>query len=64
MTGMKSRIELLGAAEKSAVGKVIVSVACSDGRITPAEIKQLEKIYTSLGLILIRIKQYPSAFRN
>lgn len=48
MTGMKSRIELLGAAEKSAVGKVIVSVACSDGRITPAEIKQLEKIYTSL----------------
>lgn len=50
MTGMKSRIELLGAAEKSAVGKVIVSVACSDGRITPAEIKQLEKIYTSLGL--------------
>ena len=31
MTGMKSRIELLGAAEKSAVGKVIVSVACSDG---------------------------------
>ena len=50
MTGMKSRIELLGAAEKSAVGKVIVSVACSDGRITPAEIKQLEKIYTSPGL--------------
>lgn len=50
MTGMKSRIELLDTAEKSAVGKVIVSVACSDGRITPAEIKQLEKIYTSLGL--------------
>ncbi|CAI1902999.1 Tellurite resistance protein [Serratia fonticola] len=50
MTGMKSRIELLGAAEKSAVGKVIVSVACSDGRISPAEIKQLEKIYSSLGL--------------
>jgi len=50
MTGMKSRIELLGAAEKSAVGKVIVSVACSDGTIAPAEIKQLEKIYSSLGL--------------
>ena len=57
MTGMKSRIELLGAAEKSAVGKVIVSVACSDGRITPAEIKP------GVGS-LIRIKQYPSAFRN
>jgi len=50
MTGMKSRIELLGAEEKSAVGKVIVSVACSDGTIAPAEIKQLEKIYSSLGL--------------
>ena len=50
MTGMKSRIELLGAAEKSAVGKVIVSVACSDGTIAPVEIKQLEKIYSSLGL--------------
>ena len=50
MTGMKSRIEQLGDAEKSAVGKVIVSVACSDGRIAPAEIKQLERIYSSLGL--------------
>ena len=50
MTGMKSRIELMGAAEKAAVGKVIVSVACSDGTIAPAEIKQLEKIYSSLGL--------------
>ncbi|MGC0990008.1 TerB N-terminal domain-containing protein [Pantoea agglomerans] len=50
MTGMKSRIELMGAAEKAAVGKVIVSVACSDGTIAPAEIKQLEKIYASLGL--------------
>ncbi|MEN4657171.1 TerB N-terminal domain-containing protein [Pantoea agglomerans] len=50
MTGMKSRIELMGAAGKAAVGKVIVSVACSDGTIAPAEIKQLEKIYSSLGL--------------
>lgn len=49
MTGMKSRIELMGP-RKAAVGKVIVSVACSDGTIAPAEIKQLEKIYSSLGL--------------
>lgn len=41
----------MGAAEKAAVGKVIVSVACSDGTIAPAEIKQLEKIYSSLGWI-------------
>lgn len=50
MTGMKNRIAPLSAMEKSAVGKVIVGVACSDGRIEPAEIKQLEKIYLSLGL--------------
>lgn len=50
MTGMKNRIALLSTMEKSAVGKVIVGVACSDGRIEPAEIKQLEKIYSGLGL--------------
>lgn len=50
MTGMKNRIALLSTMEKSAIGKVIVGVACSDGRIEPAEIKQLEKIYSGLGL--------------
>ncbi|UIN00400.1 TerB N-terminal domain-containing protein [Yersinia ruckeri] len=50
MTGMKNRIALLSVAEKSAVGRIIVSVACSDGSIAPTEIKQLEKIYSSLGL--------------
>lgn len=50
MTGMKNKIALLSTAEKLAVGKVIVSVACSDGEIKPAEIKQLEKIYSGLGL--------------
>ncbi|MBD2826527.1 TerB N-terminal domain-containing protein [Xenorhabdus szentirmaii] len=68
MTGMKSRIELLGAAEKSAVGKVIISVACSDGRIAPAEIKQLEKIYSSLGLdpssVSTNIHQYSTIENN
>jgi hypothetical protein len=65
MTGMKSRIELMGAAEKAAVGKVIVSVACSDGAIAPAEIKQLEKIYSSLGLdpssVLSNIHQHSAS---
>ena len=50
MTGMKNGIALLSTMEKSAIGKVIVGVACSDGRIEPAEIKQLEKIYSGLGL--------------
>ncbi|GKQ11449.1 hypothetical protein NUKP79_51700 [Klebsiella quasipneumoniae] len=30
--------------------RTFLSVACSDGTIAPAEIKQLEKIYSSLGL--------------
>jgi len=50
MTGMKNRLALLNSAEKAAVGQFIVSVACSDGRIEAAEIKQLEKIYSGLGL--------------
>ncbi|HBE9077500.1 TerB N-terminal domain-containing protein [Serratia fonticola] len=50
MTGMKKRIAQLSTEEKSAVGKVIVGIACSNGRIEPAKIKQLEKIYSALGL--------------
>lgn len=50
MTGMKNRLALLNSAEKAAVGQFIVSVACSDGRIEAAEIRQLEKIYSGLGL--------------
>lgn len=48
--GLKARIEQLSDKEKSTIGNVIISVACADGRIDPAEIKQLEKIYASLGL--------------
>ncbi|EGV8702856.1 ATPase, partial [Salmonella enterica] len=48
--GLKAKIEQLSDKEKSAISNVIISVACADGKIDPAEIKQLEKIYTSLGL--------------
>ncbi|WP_445496266.1 tellurite resistance TerB family protein [Photorhabdus sp. SF281] len=48
--GLKGKIEQLSNKEKSAIGNVIISVACADGKIDPAEIKQLEKIYVSLGL--------------
>lgn len=50
MTGMKNRLALLNPTEKAAVGQFIVRVACSDGRIEATEIKQLEKIYSGLGL--------------
>ncbi|MBA4714500.1 MAG: TerB N-terminal domain-containing protein [Citrobacter pasteurii] len=48
--GLKGKIEQLSGKDKSTIGNVIISVACADGKIDPAEIKQLEKIYTSLGL--------------
>ncbi|HAT6804006.1 TPA: ATPase [Citrobacter freundii] len=48
--GLKGKIEQLSDKEKSTIGNVIIRVACADGKIDPTEIKQLEKIYTSLGL--------------
>ncbi|WP_252517539.1 tellurite resistance TerB C-terminal domain-containing protein [Escherichia coli] len=48
--GLKGKIEQLSDKDKSTIGNVIISVACADGKIDPAEIKQLEKIYASLGL--------------
>lgn len=48
--GLKGKIEQLSDKDKSSIGNVIISVACADGKIDPAEIKQLEKIYASLGL--------------
>jgi tellurite resistance protein len=50
VTGLKARMELLGKTEKAAVSRILVSVAMADGKIDPEEIKQLEKLYTLLGL--------------
>lgn len=50
MIGMKARIALLQGEDKASVASIIVRVACANGKIIPAKIKQLEKIYSSLGL--------------
>ncbi len=50
MTGLKKRLDLLSSSEKVAISHILVSVALADGRIDPAEIRQLEKLYTQLGL--------------
>lgn len=50
VTGLKARVELLGKTEKAAVSRILVGVAMVDGKIDPKEIKQLEKLYTLLGL--------------
>lgn len=50
ITGLKARLEALGKTEKLAVSRILVGVAMADGKIDPEEIKQLEKLYTLLGL--------------
>ena len=49
-TGLKARVGSLEQSEKAAVSRILVSVAMADGKIDPSEIKQLEKLYTLLGL--------------
>lgn len=50
VTGLKARVGTLGKTEKVAVSRILVGVAMADGKIDPDEIKQLEKLYTLLGL--------------
>lgn len=50
MAGLKKRLDLLSASEKVAISHILIGVALADGKIDPAEIKQLEKLYTQLGL--------------
>ena len=50
MSGLKKRLDLLSASEKVAVSHILVGVALADGKIDPTEIKQLERLYSQLGL--------------
>lgn len=50
MSGLKNRLKNLNCRQKSAIGHILVGVALADGKIEPMEIKQLRKLYTSLGL--------------
>lgn len=50
MNGLKKRLESLDKSEKAAIGHILIGVALADGKIDPVEIKQIEKLYTSLGL--------------
>ena len=48
--GIKQRMSEVSTAEKAAISRILISVACADGRIDPKQVKQLEKLYTTLGL--------------
>lgn len=50
MTGIKARIDEINDLDKAAISHILISVALADGKIVPSEIKQLEKLYISLGL--------------
>ncbi|MBB1267859.1 TerB N-terminal domain-containing protein [Shewanella sp. SR44-3] len=48
--GLSARIELLNSNQTEFLKKLIISIALADGKVEPSEIKQIEKLYTSLGL--------------
>ncbi len=50
MTGLKVRLESISDREKTAISHILVGVALADGCVDPTEIKQLERLYASLGL--------------
>lgn len=50
MNGLKARLGSLDEQTKSLISHILISVALADGKIEPNEIKQLEKLYTVLGL--------------
>lgn len=50
VSGLKKKLENADQSEKTAIGHILISIAYADGKIDTEEIKQLEKIYTLLGL--------------
>lgn len=50
MNGMKAKLDGFKANQKDLISRFIISIALADGVIDASEIKQIEKIYTLLGL--------------
>lgn len=48
--GIKQRLAKVSSTEKTAISHILISVAYADGRIDPREVKQLEKLYSTLGM--------------
>lgn len=48
--GLKQKLAELDSSIKALVGQILISIAHVDGYIDPNEVKQLEKLYTALGL--------------
>ncbi|PLX48755.1 MAG: hypothetical protein C0613_10110 [Desulfobulbaceae bacterium] len=50
VAGIKQKLSDVSTVEKTAISHILISIAHADGRIDPKEVKQLEKLYTTLGL--------------
>lgn len=50
VAGLKVRIENLKPNEVETIKKFIIGIALADGKVDTSEIKQIEKLYTNLGL--------------
>ncbi|TFH75210.1 ATPase [Gammaproteobacteria bacterium LSUCC0112] len=65
--GLNTKIALLDKNQTDFLKKFIISIALADGRIDAVEIKQIEKLYTALGLdrsmVTIDIHQFTASHR-
>ena len=50
MSGLKKSLEKIDQEGKATVSKILINIALADGKIDPAEIMQLEKLYTALDI--------------
>lgn len=50
MAGLAVKLKSASDDKKTMIGQFLIKVALADGRIDPNEVKQLEKLYKSLGL--------------
>ena len=48
--GLKAQLSDLKSEDKKSISDILINVACADGHVDAAEIKQLEKLYGYLGL--------------
>jgi uncharacterized tellurite resistance protein B-like protein len=50
MQGLKDKIEKLDSSQRRIISNLLISIAMADGTVETKEIKQIEKLYTALGL--------------
>ena len=55
--GLKPILSRLDVPEKNAISRILIAVAHADGRIDPKEVRQLEKLYASIGLEKDRVAE-------